>query len=121
MSSSKTPVTIEVGGYHGELEVVDGRFRVVDSGFGRLQTELAPGIYKARARAGEVRVEELFVVEPEGGSVEVSLPLPEFASPAPLAGTSTTHEYHMDPLAHISQEPPVDYGLGRGAARQPCG
>ena len=115
MSNSKTTVTVRIEDQQGELEIIDGRFRVVDRGFGTIQTALPPGIYKARARAGDARNEELFEVEPGATPFEVSLGSLLFASPVPLQDTSTSHEYHQHALAYSTSASPLDAGLGEGA------
>ncbi len=115
MSSSKTAVDVQITDLLGELEIVDGNFRVVDHGFGRLTTSLAPGIYKARARVGSAQTEALFVVEASSGALAVSLSPPRFASPVPLPGTSSWRERHQQAIARATSVPAVDAGLGNGA------
>src|SRR5690606_33611955 len=113
-SNSKTSVTVAIQGLQGELESVDGDFQVIKRGFGSLQGDLKPGIYKARARAGDVLREELFAVEPGAESMDVALASLDFASPLPLQGTSTSHEYHQQALETATASIPADLGLGTG-------
>ncbi len=115
MSSSNIPVTVQIADRQGELEIVDGGFRVIAQGFGSLQFSLAPGIYKARARAGTVLTEKLFDVTDGGDPVSVLFEPLFFASPVPLNGTSTSHEYHQHAISVASAGAPLDAGLGRGA------
>lgn len=115
MSSCKTCVTVTVEGGQGELEIIDGNFRVVERGFGTLQNELKPGIYKARARAGNERREELFIVEPGEAAFKVTIGPLYFSSPIPLYATSTTQESHEQALLTTLTSPPLDVELGQGA------
>lgn len=73
-----------------ELFVVDGDFNLVDRGIGRKTFELAPGIYKIKARSGIQQEEKLVMVRPGAEPVRFD-PLP-FASPMPLAGTADASE-----------------------------
>lgn len=114
MSNSKTCVTVAIQDLQGELEIVDGNFQVVQRGFGSLQGDFEPGIYKARARAGDVLREELFAVEPGAEFMDVALASLDFASPLPLQGTSTSHEYHQQALESATAGAPADLGLGAG-------
>lgn len=114
MSSSKTRVTVTVEDGQGELEIVDSDFRVIERGFGTLKSELNPGIYKARARAGDVRREELFVVEPDVPTFEMAMEPLYFSSPLPLNATSTIHKFQRHALVTATGAP-VDAGLGQGA------
>jgi|GEM_PF-2561647 len=116
MSNSKTTVTVRIDDRQGELEIVDGSFRVINRGYGMLKADLKPGIYKARARAGNAQNEELFEVEPNAHPFEVPMDTLFFESPIPLNGTSTTHEYHQDALMTATKEAPHDAGLGTGAS-----
>jgi hypothetical protein len=94
-----------------EIFVVDGDLQLVDRGIGRLVTKpLDPGIYKIKARAG-VETREQYVVL-SGPGQTVILPQFAFASPAPLAGTSKTHEYHVDGAVSESQHVHVQAGTG---------
>lgn len=115
MSNSKTLVTVRIADKQGELEIIGGDFGVKASGFGLLNAELEPGIYKARARAGSAQSEELFAVEPGAASIEVPLGSLSFATPVPLQGTSTSHEYHQHALAVATGGAPMEAGLGQGA------
>jgi len=116
MSSSKTRVTVAIEDRQGELEIVDRDFRIVQRGFGILRGELEPGIYRARARAGDAHREELFAIEPGAASLDVTMKPLRFASPLPLQGTSTSHEYHQDALTVAIGSAPVDVGLGHGTS-----
>ncbi|WP_152523734.1 hypothetical protein [Stutzerimonas stutzeri] len=107
-------MTVAIQDLQGELEIIDGNFQVVQRGFGSLQGEFVPGIYKARARAGDVLREELFAVEPGAELMDVALAALSFASPLPLQGTSTSHEYHQQALESASLGAPADLGLGTG-------
>ncbi|MFH0726164.1 MAG: hypothetical protein V2B19_07420 [Pseudomonadota bacterium] len=114
MSNYKAPVTVEVADRASWIEIFDGRFQVVAQGFGQIQTELAPGLYKARTQVGGAVREKMF-------AVDTGLPLPPvrldpvaFPSPAPLQNTTTSHEYHQHAvaMATANAEPPINLGSG---------
>lgn len=114
------------------LAIFDGKFRSVARGTGRIQARVPPGIYKVQGRAGDTAVGCSLLLLPDGtaritgteGTVRPSLAATgwsaaldfgalSFASAAPLAHTSTSHEYHMGPAAERSGK--VDAALGKGA------
>ena len=115
MSNSKINVTIHIEGGQGELEIIDGTFQTIDRGFGTLKAMLNPGIYKTRARVGDIQHEELFLVAPEAAPITIKIEPLNFATPVPLQGTSTSHEYHQDVFYVATASTPVDFGLGQGA------
>lgn len=114
MSNSKIPVTVEVADQASTVEVLDGSFRVIAQGFGRLKTELPPGVFKARSQVGAAVQEKLFAVEEGGGPQFVGLAPVAFASPAPLQDTTTSHEYHQAAVYEASSNlvPPLQVGSG---------
>ncbi|WP_305043118.1 hypothetical protein [Geoalkalibacter sp.] len=112
MSDSKTRVNVEVADRAASLEILDGGFQVVAQGFGSLEAELAPGLYKARASVGGVAQEQLFAVEEGVTPAPVRLGPVRFASPVPLNDTSTSHEYHQEAVARALQDAPLVLGNG---------
>lgn len=112
MSDSKAPVRVEVADGAATLEILDGGFQVVAQGFGRLEAELAPGLYKARASVGGAVQEQLFAVEDGVPPAPVRLAPVRFASPVPLADTSTSHEYHQEAVARALHDAPLVLGGG---------
>ncbi len=126
MSNSKTPVTVEVADRASELQILDASFRVVARGFGRIRTELAPGLYKARTRVGAAVEEKMFAVDEGPAPPPVMLDPVAFASPAPLHCTTTSHEYHQHAVAMAADnaEPPISLGSGSSlllSVRDPSG
>ena len=116
MSNSKIRVTARVKDMQGELEIIDGLFNVIAEGFGILETELTPGIYKARANIGDIKHEELFVVAPDVAPITIEIESLKFPTPIPLENTSTSHEYHQQALYDATHERPVAVELGQGAS-----
>jgi len=71
---------------------------------------LPAGIYKIRSRAGRQEQEQIVLVD---RTQTISLASePEFVSPAPLLGTSRTHEAHMDAAERLSREIHARAGSG---------
>ena len=71
MSDSKTKVSISVSDGVGILSVLDGQLNTVDTGFGFLQTELAPGIYKVVCRLDRETHQQFFNL-PQNQIVEIN-------------------------------------------------
>jgi hypothetical protein len=95
-----------------EIFVISGDLQLEDRGVGKLTTKpLDPGIYKIKARAGLETREQYVVLRVPGQNV--FLPPFVFSSPAPLAATSNTHEYHM--AAAEAESKKVHYQAGQGS------
>ena len=93
-NSQKLTLKILASDSETEIFVINGDLQLVDRGIGRMTTKaLDPGIYKIKTRTGFETCEE-YVVLREAGQEVVLQPFP-FASAAPLADTSKTHEYHV--------------------------
>lgn len=105
MSNYKASVTVGVADGAAPLEILDGSFQVVAQGFGRLETLLSPGIYKARAQVGAAVSEQLFAVDEGEEPPPIWLNPVAFASPAPLQHTTSSHEYHMAAVAEAFSNP----------------
>ncbi len=86
-----------------ELSVVDSEFREVGHGVGALDVNVVPGIYELRFQAGPQHDKRLVSVAPgqvyEDTEIEVAFP-----SPAPIEGTSTSHEYQQTAASEASQK-----------------
>ena len=78
-----------------EITVVGPDFRPVASGVGRLEAEVRPGIYQIVTRAGP-SVERQLVSLAAGETHSARDLWVSFPSAAPVAGTTTTHEYHEE-------------------------
>jgi hypothetical protein len=95
------------------LSIVDADFRPVAEGVGRVEATLAaPGIYEVVARAGPRTARRLVKLEAGERRTVDDLEV-AFPAASPTAGTSTTHEYHMD-LAHEATRPGLPAGADDG-------
>ena len=113
LSDSPAPVRLTVAADPGtEIFIVDHAFKLVARAVGHLSADVPPGLYKIRYRVGTLIHEEHVTVAPDAGTVSVRGPALAFASVAPLAGTSTMHEYHRDHAAALSRQ--VERSLGEG-------
>jgi hypothetical protein len=93
----------------------------VAQGFGRLDAELAPGIYKARAAVGSAVQEKLFTVEPGSEAPgPVILDPVRFASPVPFGDTATLQEDHRSAVSEALRRPPLKLGAGAGLLFNLC-
>jgi hypothetical protein len=87
-----------------EFSVIDSEFREVAHGIGALEVNVLPGIYELRFQAGPEYEKRLVSVAPgqvyEDTQIELAFP-----SPAPIQGTSTSHEFQQTAAAEASQTP----------------
>ena len=80
-------------------------------GFGPTRSfELEAGIYRVKVLTGEEFQEKSIVVT--GTPLELRFAPVAFASPVPLAGTSTSHEYHMGAADAESRQTHLADGTG---------
>lgn len=117
---SSCNVTVQVADDLGKVEIVDGAFRVVASGFGSLQHALAPGLYKARASAGGTHNETLFAVESSFAALVIPLDTPRFATPVPLADTAASPPCQQQAVIDATTGAGADKGLGQGGGLLLC-
>ncbi|MBI4333237.1 MAG: hypothetical protein HY673_18385 [Chloroflexi bacterium] len=97
-----------------EVFVVDGRFRRVAKGLGRLDAELPPGLYDVKFKAGSAIKVVPIALEPGRKEAEVIRgPRMDFSSAAPLDATRTTREYHRHYANRLSNE--VHHRAGDGS------
>lgn len=100
-SSERSHLTIEGGSNTLQIELLDSNFSTVATGTGVLSVDVAPGLYEAHFRDGASS--ESRIIKAEGETVRVEPPRFLTASPAPLEGTSTSHEYHQYAVSEASQ------------------
>jgi hypothetical protein len=99
----KLNLKVETGDESAEVFIIDGRFTVVARGIGLLNTfSLSPGIYTVKVRVGFASREEHVVLLNK--SEEVQFSRINFPSPAPLADTGKTHEYHIGAAVRECQQ-----------------
>ena len=107
---SEAPRTVRLqvtaGSPLAEVFLIDHEFALAARSVGNLDAEIEPGVYKVKAWLGETAIERLIV------SLDLSKDLP-MVSPAPIEGTSRTHEFHMGTAAVESTR--VAFSAGKGA------
>jgi hypothetical protein len=110
--AAQLSLTVRTGDSQSEILVLDARGRPVGRGAGPERTfELEPGIYRVKVLTGaEVQEKSVVLIEPQGGPLQFEQVA--FASPVPLMGTSTSHEYHMSAADHESKVTHVADGAG---------
>ncbi len=110
------PVTVAASDAAAEVLVVDSAFGVVARGIGRVSVAVPPGIYRAKAKVGELQNEVLFSVdEDDTAGTTISVEAPAFASPLPLMRTSTHADAHQDAAETMSRSDRPRLALGSGA------
>jgi hypothetical protein len=95
-----------------ETFIVDQTLELKKRGVGSFSTELNPGIYKIRFRAGSLIKEIRQEVKPGSSPVEITPPPLKFSSPALLENTGKTHEYQMEAACRLSQQTHKNLGSG---------
>jgi hypothetical protein len=95
-----------------DILILDSRGRLVERGLGPVRAfTLEEGIYRVKVVAGK-EVQERPVILTDESEKRVEFAPVTFASPIPLDGTSTSHEYHMDAAAAQSRNVHVRRGAG---------
>lgn len=93
-----------------DLRVADSRLQTVAQGVGHLKQDLPAGLYRLEARSGANTTVRLVELEP-GGSYSETADV-SIASPVPLAGTTTSHEYHQQAAMQASEQLAARGGTG---------
>lgn len=95
-----------------DILLLDSKGRLIQRGLGPAHTfTVESGIYRVKVVTGrEVQERPVILIDEDVKRVEFN-PL-SFASPIPLEGTSTSHEYHMDAAARESAKVHVADGAG---------
>lgn len=110
--TARLPLTVSTSDPQSEIVVLDARGRLVQRALGPSHTfSLVPGIYRVKVLAGAEFLEKSIVLT-ETPRDPMRFEQVAFASPAPLAGTSASHEYHMEAANRESQVTHVFDGLG---------
>jgi hypothetical protein len=100
-SSKRSHLTIQGGSSTLQIELLDSDFSTVATGTGALSVHVSPGLYEVHFRDGASY--ESRIIKAEGATVTVEPPRFLTESPAPLEGTSTSHEYHQYAVSEASQ------------------
>lgn len=93
------------------IELLDGNLRAVAIGqsLGEVNVKLPAGVYAVRFHQGRQFTEKLAMLSPTTPNVSVGLSeaeMPAFATAAPVAQTSTTHEWQSGPARNLSLSAP---------------
>ncbi len=87
-----------------EIELYDSRLKFLEHAVGHLETEVAPGMVKIRFKTGSTVSEVCRAVRSGEERVVVESKPLKFESAAPLATSSTTHEYHRAHAERASRQ-----------------
>lgn len=112
-ASGSVILNVYTGDRSAEIFIIDGQFNLVGRGIGPAKEfVLPPGLYKVKVAAGTETHEEHVALRPGSAPVSQTFPRFQFSSPAPLAGTSKTHEFHISAASENSNRVHVNDGAG---------
>lgn len=100
--SKQTVLTVRAADNLTEVFLADSRFELIASGIGRVEATVAPGLYKARFRVGQIQTDSLIEVEAGARSKVFDGPAVQFASPAPLVQTLTYQQAQAEAAQKLS-------------------
>jgi hypothetical protein len=112
MTQKRTQLIVDARHPAVHIEVLDSGYALRASGYGRIEKNLPTGFYTVRYAAAEA-AEEVDITLRPGEPLTLSKP-PDlrFASAAPMALTSTSHENHQFHARRLSSATPLDRGRG---------
>jgi hypothetical protein len=111
-SSEQVSLSVRAADRLTEVFLADSRFGLLASGAGALEAKVAPGLYKARFRVGQVQQDSLIEVEAGAGSAMFDGPPVQFASPAPLRQTMTWRQEQAEAAQELSRIVQLQLGGG---------
>ncbi len=113
-SQSDNMVTLRVNAADSltEIFLVNSSFEKIAAGVGSVEHSVAPGLYKARFRVGQVQSDSLIEVPANPPGKVFNGPAVQFASPVPLRQTMTWQEEHGEAAQKLSQSVLLKKGDG---------
>jgi hypothetical protein len=87
---------IDSGDPTAEIFVIDSTFSMADNNSARLTTRLPFGIFKIKTRIGRSVMQRVVLLDRDRPPFDANTVAPVPSAVAPLDGTSTSHEYHID-------------------------
>jgi hypothetical protein len=93
-----------------QFRLIDAAFRPVASAIDRLDATVAPGVYEVEIRTGPVMTSQLVSLHPGEQHVDQGMHV-EFPATAPVVGSSTSREPHMEAVVEASRSL-IRQGLG---------
>jgi len=110
VASGPLKLTVETSDSQTQILVLDSRSRLLKRGMGPTHDfTLDPGIYRVKVLTGAETHETVVVLREQQ---TVKFDPARFVSPMPLAGTSSSHEYHMEAANEQSRKTHVKVGTG---------
>ena len=101
-------LTVESDNAAAEIFLLDHQMKLIDRAIGSLHTQRPDGVYKVKLRLGRETQEHMVLLDRD---IELR-PTLTFASPAPLNGSSRTHELHIAAAQNESTRVHVHRGSG---------
>ena len=111
-SSPLIPLRVHGHSPASEIFVIDHTLQMRASGVGTLETELPPGFYKIRYRAGGSHGDQLIELSEQTGPLVIQGEAVHYQSSVPIEGTSTSRETHAYPAERLSRAMHRSLGAG---------
>lgn len=105
-------LTIRAADSMTEIFLVDSGFQRIAGDVGLLKTEVPPGIYKARFRAGQSQTDRFIEIEEGSQPVVLDGPAVEFVTPVPLPQTVSNRAVHQAAAEKFSRTVTLSPGSG---------
>jgi hypothetical protein len=102
-SEQQVSLTVRAADSLAEVFLVDSRFERVAAGVGSLEAKVAPGLYKARFRVGQIQTDSLIEVGADAESKVFNGPPVQFDTPVPMPQTMTWRQEHEKAAREQSQ------------------
>ncbi|CAK8722350.1 MAG: hypothetical protein CDV28_11615 [Candidatus Electronema aureum] len=110
--SEQIALTVRAADNMTEVFLADSRFELIANGIGRTEATVAPGLYKARFRVGQVQTDSLIEVETGGASKIFDGTAVQFASPVPMPQTLTYRQAQAEAAQQLSRVINLKQGTG---------
>jgi hypothetical protein len=98
-----------------EVFLVDSRFEKIAAGVGSVEAAVAPGLYKARFRVGQVQSDSLIEAPADRLVTVFDGTAVQFASPVPLRQTMTWRQEHGEAAQELSRAKTAPFRAGNGS------
>ncbi|MDJ0731094.1 MAG: hypothetical protein QNJ33_13980 [Crocosphaera sp.] len=109
-SKDRVKLSVRAADRSTEIFLVNNKFERIASDVGQLESDVVPGIYKVRFRAGQSQIDKLIEVEAGANFKPYNGPAVEFTTAAPIKQTITNREHHQNAAYELSRSVKLELG-----------